>query len=181
MDRSVLQAEAMKYLPKSERYQNMQCFKSQIHMCLTIGLEDLTPPSPEERLQIIKVSSTNTDMLLLSTKSGVRNAISLSHPDYITKEDITSHFVSQKKWKEVNNESTNTDIDATTTVDVNSFFVRLCGVSVAACFCFKRQNIVDDKCFCLHDDKYTQLGMVSRLKPMPMPSRANDVGPLFFQ
>ena len=97
-------------------------------------------------------------MFLFSTKSGIRNAISLSHSDRITKEDIMSHFVSVRKWREVSNELCNTRLETTTTVDVGSFFVRLCGLSVAACFRFKRDNIIDGKCFYLYDEKYTKLG-----------------------
>jgi len=146
LDRTLLHEEAMKYHPDSERDRNMQCFKYQLHMCLTLGLERLPTPSGEYKPECIRVSTTDSNLLLFPTKSGVRNAISLQHHDSITKDDITTDFVSQKKWREINGE-----------------------------------NIVENKCYYLEDDRYRKLGTVSRMKPMPKPSRANDVGPLYFQ
>ena len=181
IDRDTLHSETMKYLPDSERERNMQCFKSQNHMCLTLALEKLSPPGPSQNLQDVHISNRDTKLFMISTKSGVRNALSLSHPDSVTKEDITSSFVTQQRWRDINNEENDTSLESGTTVDVGSFVERLCGVSVAACFRFKRNNIIKEECFYLDDNKYEALGAVSRMKPMPMPSRANDAGPLFFQ
>ena len=148
----------------------MQCFKSQNHMCLTLALEKLTPPGPSHNLQDIHVSNRDTKLFLISTKLGVRNAISLSHPDSVTKEDITSNFVTQQRWRDINNKESDISLERGTTVNVGPFIKRLCGVSVAACFCFKRNSIIKKEYFYLNDDKYKALGTVSLMKPMPMPS-----------
>ena len=181
LDRTTVQAEAIKYLPDSERDRNMQCFKAQNHMCLTISLERLVPPSPDETLLEIHISSKEATSFMFPTKSGVRNAISLSHPDSVTKDNITANFVRQREWRAIQSEESNETLGSATAVGVEAFVDRLCGISVAACYRFQKKNIKEDECYYLDEDKYAAIGTVSRLKAMPMPSRANDVGPLFFQ
>ena len=51
MDQSKLQKETMKYYPMSKKDRNMQCTKSENHMCLTLGLEKLIPPPPKESVK----------------------------------------------------------------------------------------------------------------------------------
>ena len=171
----------MKYYPTSEKDRNMQCFTAENHMCLTIGLEKLIPPPPTDKMKEVSVSNKDNCLFLYSTKSTVRNAISLSHPDSITKQDITSNFVTYRKWRNIEGEEIEDTLDSKTTVDVTSLVHRLCGISVAGCLRFQKMNIHDNKCFYLHEPKYEPLGRVSRLKPIPMPSRANDAGPLYLQ
>ena len=181
LDRETVRAEASKYLPDSEKDRNMQSFKIQSHMCLDITLERLTPPPPKKKQKEINISSNESGLFMLSTKSGVRNAISLAHNDSLTKDDITRHFVSQQKWRSIEEGGDYEELDTATEVDVGSFVDRLCGVSVAGCYRFQKANIEGEECYYLDAPKYESIGAVSRMKAMPMPSRANDVGPLFFQ